>query len=271
MFSIEAVVVNRNSSAYTELLLRSLHARNPDVEGLNVTVVDGHSSDDGVAKLRDYTESQHIPFQLTSDRYFAAGNSHGEHLRDFALEHSTADYFLFLDSDVAFLEDGTILAMQEQLEARPDAFGVQALLSRDGGNEQEIGSDYCAQERIYCNWVTGSTPESVQTGVPTSASAMYYKMSPRLPPCCALVRNSNTFLLVAEIIGFSCAHTLAAAGGRGYDTFALMIQVMRTHGLRHLNATKMVLHFGGVCCGQDTPQKQALRDSLLSELRDKVA
>ncbi|NKB68504.1 MAG: hypothetical protein GKR89_15695 [Candidatus Latescibacteria bacterium] len=265
MKHIEGITINHDSSAYTELLLRSLYDRNPEVEGLNITVMD-NSSDDDTQPMMNYADEKGIPVKPTPERYLGYGNSHGEILRDFVLEHLHADYFLFLDTDIAFLEDDTISIMEKQLAAVPDAFGIQALLSHNGIDEQPLGSDYCAPEMLYRSVSRVAEKDRGKIGLPTTAHPLPSRMKHRIHPCCCLVRNSEAFKLVTEIIGFSPAGTLENACGKTFDTFGLMTQVMRTHQLKHIYSTKMVLHFIGATHA-NTPGKEQLRDRLLNQFR----
>jgi hypothetical protein len=214
---IEAVTVNHNTSAYAELMLRSLFARHEPTLDLSVTVMDNDSQDD-MSGLRAYAASRQIPIVPSGFTTETTYNSHGEVLRAFVLSHPRCTHYLFLDADVCFMEDGTIDTMLEELASSDDAFGIGARMSWDGVNE---------------------IPEETRTGNPDVYEA-------RLHPCCALVSNTPLFRRVVEEVGLSCANVLRAEGEEYLDTFKLMTKVMRTHGLRHVRATPMVLHFFNV-------------------------
>jgi hypothetical protein len=236
---IRAVVVNHNTSRYTELMLRSLFARHSPSLDLSITVLDNGSQDE-MPGLEAYTKCREIPVVPSSFALETECNSHGEILSKFVLEHPECAYYLFLDTDICFIEDDTIDTMVRELEQEPMAFGIAPRISSNG--ETEIGEEYW--EKIY---------------------------EYRLHPCCALVKNTAVFRRVVEEIGLSCVQYLWAEGKEYLDTFKLMSMVMKTHGYRHILSSKMVLHFFSVSYDRE-PQhvlefKAGLRDRLLGELR----
>ena len=246
-YHIEAVTVNHNTSRYMELMLRSLFARHSPNLDLCVTVFDNDSQDD-MTDLRAYAESQHIPILQSGFTTETENNSHGEVLSRFVLEHPDCTHYLFLDTDVCFVEDNTIVVMLKELEDRADAFGIGPKMSWDGIVEM---------------------PEEVRRDNPDIYAA-------RLHPCCALVKNTELFRRVVEEIGLSCAKHLWANGEEYLDTFKLMTKVMKTHGLRHVISSKMVLHFFCVSYVWEPTQhwddmKANRRDALLRELRKREA
>lgn len=211
---IEAVTVNHNTSRYMELMLRSLFARHPSGLDLSVTVFDNDSQDD-MTSLRAFAESKRIPIIQSGFTTETENNSHGEVLSRFVLEHPGCTHYLFLDADICFVEDNTLDVMLKELEERPDVFGIGPRMSWDGVVEM---------------------PEEVRERNPDIYAA-------RLHPCCALVKNTELFRRVVKEIGLSCAKHLWANGEEYLDTFKLMTKVMKTHGLRHIISSQMVLHF----------------------------
>ncbi len=236
---IQAVVVNHNTSKYTELMLRSLFERHPSNLDLSVTVLD-NGSQDGMTELEAYTRGKGIPVTPSGYEIKTKWNSHGEILRKFVLEHPDCAYYLFLDADICFLQDDTIPIMVRELEQAPTAFGIAPRISSNG--ETEIEEKYW--EIVYQS---------------------------RLHPCCALVRNTPVFRRVVDEIGLSCVQYLWAAGESYLDTFKLMTMVMSTHGLKHILSSKMILHFFSVSYDWEPPHvmayKAELRDRLLEEHR----
>ena len=236
---IQAVVVNHNTSKYTELMLRSLFARHPAFLDFSVTVFDNGSQDDTRA-LQDYARENGVAFLPSGFEPKTPFNSHGEILRRYVLEHSDCVYYLFLDADTCFMERDTLNTMIREVEREPGAFGIAPRLSSNG--ETEIPSDYW--ETVYDS---------------------------RLHPCCALVKNTTTFRRVVEEVGFSCVNYLWADREEYLDTFQLMSRVMKTHNLRHILSSKLVLHFFSVSYGGEPPEvmafKAGLRDLLLEKLR----
>lgn len=240
---IQAVVVNHNTSKYTELMLRSLFDRHPAPLDFSVTVFDNASQEDTVA-LEDYAREKGIPLLPSGFELKTEFNSHGEILRRFVLEHPECVYYLFLDADICFLESDTILTMRHELEQDPGAFGIAPRLSADGA--LEIPSEY--RDKVYHS---------------------------RLHPCCALVKNTALFRRVVEEIGFSCVKYLWAEREDYLDTFQLMTKVMKTHNAHPLQSSKMVLHFFSVSYDWEPSEvmafKAALRDRLLEEVRSRVS
>ena len=55
--------------------------------------------------------------------------------------------------------------------------------------------------------------------------------------------------------------------GAAFDTFGLMTQVMKTHGLRHGLSSKIVLLFGGISYNNNLEEKRNLCLKMLDELR----
>jgi hypothetical protein len=239
---IEAVTVNHNTSRYMELMLRSLFARHPSSLDLSVTIFDNVSQDDATG-LRAYAESKGIPIVQSGFTTETENNSHGEVLSRFVLEHPDCTHYLFLDPDVCFLEDNTLDVMMEELEGTTGAFGIGPRMSWDGVDE---------------------IPEEVRKANPDICDA-------RLHPCCALVKNTRVFRRVVEEIGLSCVKHLWADGDEYLDTFKLMTKVMRTHGLKHIISSRVVLHFFCVSYVWEPTQhwneaKAQRRDALLKEL-----
>ncbi len=128
---IEAISVNHNTSPYMELMLRSLFGRHGPELGLEVTVADNASMDDTTGLLA-YAEHMGIPIVPSGFTTNSSHNSHGEILSRFVLEHPDCSHYLFLDADVCFVEDNTLVVMREELDATRDAFGIVARLSWDG-------------------------------------------------------------------------------------------------------------------------------------------
>jgi hypothetical protein len=98
----------------------------------------------------------------------------------------------------------------------------------------------------------------------------------RLHPCCALVKNTPLFRLVVREVGLASANYLWAEGEEIFDTFKLMTKVMKTHGLKHVISSQMVLHFFCVSYVWEPTKhwdeaKAKRRDELLSKYRGQNA
>ena len=243
---IEAISVNHNTSAYMELMLRSLFVRHPAGLNFSVTILD-NASQDGLAGLSAYAGRKQVQLLPSGFSTATMNNSHGEILRQFVLDRSHCTHYLFLDADVCFVEDRTLHTMLAELEQAPGAFGVGPRISWDGVDE---------------------IPAAVRQANPDICDA-------RLHPCCALVRNTPLFRHVVEEIGLSCVKYLWAEREEYLDTFKLMTMVMRTHGLVHILSSKLIMHF--FCTSYDwddeatREHKQRVRDRLLGELREQDA
>lgn len=236
---VQAVVVNHNTSKYTELMLRSLFAHHSNPPDFAITILDNGSQDDTRA-LENYAGEKGAIFRPSGFELKTAFNSHGEILRRFVLGHADCVYYLFLDADTCFIEHDTLNTMIRELEQDPSAFGIAPRLSSNG--ETEIPVEHW--QTVYDS---------------------------RLHPCCALVKNTALFRRVVEEVGFSCVKYLWADHEEYFDTFQLMSRVMKTHDFRHIRSSKMVLHFFSVSYDWEPADAMAfkarLRDRFLKELQ----
>jgi GT2 family glycosyltransferase len=233
--NIQAVVVNHNTSRYTELLLRSMFARHTDELDMSVIVYDNNSLDDR-GGLEAFASAKGIPILPSGFEIKTKWNSHGEVLSRFVQEHPESCFLLFLDTDVCFLEDGTLDLMLEELQRDKTAFAISPRITSNADSEIE---------REHWPVVYGS----------------------RLHPCCALVKNTATFQRVVAEVGLSCVQFLWAHGEEYFDTFRLMTHVMKTHGFRVIHSAAMVQHFFCVSYELEPEKimnaKARLRDKLL--------
>ncbi|MEO7910735.1 MAG: hypothetical protein ABIV47_13900 [Roseiflexaceae bacterium] len=243
---IAAASVNHNTSAYMELMLRSLFAYHSAELPLSLTIFDNASTDDMQA-LHEYAANMHVAIVQSGFSLTTEYNSHGDILRRFVLDNPACTHYLFLDADVCFMEADTIPTMLNEVERTPLAFGIGPRMSWDGVNE---------------------IPLEVRRENPDICDA-------RLHPCCALIPNTPLFRQIVEIIGFSCVRYLWADREEYFDTFKLMTRVMQTHGLRHSMSSAMIQHFFCVSYewdSQETRQhKMRMRDQRLTELRASTA
>jgi hypothetical protein len=233
---IDAVVVNRNTSLFTELLIRSLKATHIRSLEIALTVLDNNSTDE-TTSLRDVCAQHDIPIRPSGFTTNGKRNSHGEILSRFVLQRPASSHYLFLDADVCFLEPNTIGQMLGNLESDPSLFAVGARQSWDGVEE---------------------VPEDSQPGL--------YRN--RMHPCCALIRNSETFQRVVQSVGLAGVTCHRNKGEHYWDTCELATRVMNTHGFRHEICKAMILHFFNVSYNpQWLKTKLALRDRMLERFR----
>lgn len=260
MAAIEAVVVNHNTSSFTELCLRSLFATHLETLDIAVTVMDNQSQDDTSA-LRAYTADQTIPFVQTGFTTESVNNTHGEVLRAFVLSHPDPQYYLLLDTDICFLQTDTLLTMQNELDADPNLFAMQPRMTVNGIDELP-GSGW---------QINIGSPIDLQASIAGQPTETFHGLlQPRCHPGCALIKNSPAFRRVVEHIGFSTAwlfgETLPMRGF--YDTFALLCLVMKTHELGYALSTTLVQHLFSVSYNDEAIDwKQRVVNEKLALLR----
>jgi hypothetical protein len=237
MTTIEGIVVNHNTSLFTELCLRSLLATHTHLD-LAMTICDNASTDDS-ASLRAYAEAHQIPFLASGFGLDAGNNTHGEVLRAFILEHPDPLYYLLLDADICFLQPDTLLTIQRELDADPYLFAVQGRMTVNGIDELPgSGWHINMNKPISLKASLDSQPEKEVWGL----------LQPRCHPGCVLIKNTPAFRRVAEHIGLSTAWLYGEAQpNRGfYDTFGLACLVMKTHGQSYGLSSALVQHFFSV-------------------------
>lgn len=259
MSAIEAVVVNHNTSSFTELCLRSLFATHPVLD-IAVTVLDNDSLDDTSA-LRAYTAKRGIPFLPSGFTTETVNNTHGEVLRAFILNHPNPEYYLLLDTDICFLQPDTLLTMQRELDANPGLFAMQPRMTINGIDELP-GSGW---------QINIGSPIDLQASIAGQPVKTYHGLlQPRCHPGCALIKNSPAFRRVVEHIGLSTAWLFGEAlPMRGfYDTFALLCLVMKTHELDYALSSALVQHLFSVSYNDEAIDwKQRVVNEKLALLR----
>lgn len=237
MSNIQAVTVNHNTSKYVELMLRSLNAFNISGLKIDITIMDNASDDDGLTDLQAYAKVCGIPICQSGFTTKSELNSHGEVLSRYVLSHEKADYYLFLDADICFIQPDTINMMLDLLKSNNHLFAV--------GTRQTWDAD-------------AEIPDDHRQGV-------YYD---RLHPACALIKNSEIFQKVIESIGMTGIKYCFTQGEVYWDTCKLMTKTMATHGLGYEICDAMVQHFFGVSYNSEwKTHKEALRDKLLLQYK----
>lgn len=241
---INAVTVNHNTSAYLELMLRSLCSHHPEGLNFTLTIYDNASQDD-LSSITAFADSKGFTLRQSGHTTKTIHNSHGEILSRFVLENVDCSHYLFLDSDICFLEDQTIHWMMSELENNSSAFGIMPRMSWDGKDE---------------------IPEEILNENPDIYQA-------RLHPCCALVKNSPLFRTVVKEVSLSVSKIVWSDYEEYLDTFKLMTRVMKTHNLQHILSSVMILHFFSVSypwepSKQWEKEKSNRRDTLLEKYRN---
>lgn len=240
---VEACVVNHNTSVFTELALRSLAATHQERlrrGGLRLTVVDNHSSDEGLAELKAACREVNAEFRLS--RWPAGGssvNSHGDVLRDFVAGKPDASHILFVDTDVCFTTEDCVDVMVGELGAEPDVWAVQARfawLEEHGGPGGSHTIWAGRRQRLRVS-IDGAVAGPFTGG-----------HKARCHPAVALVANTPVFRRVAEVVGLSAGVTIAADESiAGFaDTLGPATLAMATHNLRHVLSEVVVEHYHGI-------------------------
>ena len=231
---IYGVTLNHNTSHFVELMLRTLFLTNQlDTFDLTMTILDNASDDDQLPALRSYLDTRRVSVQQTGFDTAIAVEKHGAALQAFVMQHPECSHYLFLDSDMWFVERDTIGTMLHELDgAGPDVFGNQA----------RIAGYYAGRIIEGHGGVPGAgDPPTWQT---TYDGRTYVtSITPRCSPVCSLIKNTPLFRRVVEIIGFTPIRRLHFDRELYYDTFGLMTSVMQTHQQRFIVSSKTINHF----------------------------
>jgi hypothetical protein len=252
MTTVEAVIVNHNTSVFAELAVRSLASSIAGgSESVRITVRDNHSSDDGLPARRDAVASLGASFERS--RWPATStplNSHGDVLRDFVLDKPDADFYLFVDADIDFEEQATVRRMVDELEADRALWAVQARFRTAEAKRVDGTLDVNA----------GGQPVELdvrqRSGEWRDTAPISGRVQPRCHPGATLVRNGDALQRLATTLGFGTAYLVSGdeAVAGFYDTFGLATAAMAVHGLRYGLSSATVHHY--FCVSYD-PAKRA--------------
>lgn len=251
---IYAVTVNQNTSHFTELMLRTLFLKN-NLNGIDfrVTVLDNHSDDESLEELKTYLSEQNIQFLQTGFDTGVAPEKHGTAFARFIREERDCSHYLFLDSDMWFVEEDTIPAMLTELSvAASTMFANQAQIFGYYAYRIIEGKDRVAG----ANDLDGTTWETLLQN-PAQTARYATHIGKRCSPVCALVKNLSLFHQVVERMGLAPAIGLGPGEAVHYDTFSLMTNVMATHGYDFMISSKRVNHFTET--GYQ-PERRAVKD-----------
>lgn len=259
---IYGVAVNHNTSHFVELMLRTLFYTN-DLSGFDfhMLVLDNNSDDEYLSQLKAYLSDQRIPLIQTGFDNSLAPEKHGAAFESFVEEYGDCTHYLFLDSDMWFVENNTMATMLSELrESSPSVFANQAriygyyayrVIEGQDGNPGVGDVDDFPAWQVSC-WDTEYTTRLLR----------------RCSPVCSLIANTPVFRKVVEIIGLGRAMGFEVGSAKWYDTFSLMTHVMATHDLRFIVSSKRINHF--TMTGYQS-EARGLKDSnclvMLEELR----
>lgn len=231
------VTVNHNTSHFVELMLRTLFLTN-DVTGLRfeMTVLDNQSDDRHITDLRTYLATTTIALHQTGFDTTHAPEKHGLAFATFIRDHPACTHYLFLDSDMWFIEPATIPTfVTELLHAPRTTFANQARIFGYYAGRMIEGRDGIPGTGAY----DGHEPFTM-----TWDDRQYTQVIvPRCSPVCALVANTPLFRQVVDRIGLTPAYRFGREQVYFYDTFSFMTQVMATHGQSFRVSAKTVNHF----------------------------
>lgn len=253
--TVLALSVNHRSTAYMDLMLRSLITRHQQRDELQIVVLDSASPD---LDLLSWTGDYGITIEPTGYGTNVPLNTHGEILRDAILKRPDADEYLLLDADAFFLSDDTIDTMRAELAADPTLFAVQAQQCDENGVVFEFRGEPLPERLVRVNF-----RNSIAEDWWTPADEFSFNYGDRLHPYCVLLRNSDGLQRAVELIGLSPAMTQCVRGALWWDTLGLFTQVMKTHGLSWRHSTARVGHFANVSWADEwAAEKAARRDAL---------
>lgn len=259
---VRAVTVTQNTSAFTELMLRTLFCTNELAScEFHIDVLDNNSTDPGLADLESYLAEKNIPLTPTGFPYYVAAELHGAALSEFVRQHPECTHYLFLDADMWFIEPNTIATMLRELHtAPPNTFAIQARIFG-----YYVGFVYEGRDGI-----PGTNAFEHVSTWPIEFEGRTYKniYATRCSPVCCLVANTPLFRQVVETVGLSQAIRFGVGEVVYHDTFSLMTHVMATHGHSFAISAKTVNHFTQTSYlnAERGPRERDCR-SMLEELR----
>ncbi len=263
---ITAVTLNHDTSHFVELMLRTLFITN-DLSGVDIkfVVLDNASDDEHLQELLLFLESRGIPFIQTGLDHQVAVEKHGIALNHFVQANPDCTHYLFLDSDMWFVERNTIPVMLGELAAAPASiFANQARIYGYYAGRVIEGKDGVAGQGD----LDATTWETVcgNPVVPETHYTTHWKS--RCSPVCSLIANTPIFQKVVDTVGLNPAISFGAGEAGHYDTFGLMTHVMATHGFHFIVSSKTIHHFTQAAY---VPELRAPKDrdclKMLGELR----
>ena len=261
--SIHAVTVTQNTSAFTELMLRTLFLTN-ELGGFEfrLTVLDNNSSDPEFGALKAYLGAQQIPLVPTGFPYYVAAEQHGAALTDFVRDHVGCTHYLFLDADMWFVEQNTIATMLRELQsAPPNTFAIQARIYG-----YYVGFVYEGRDGIPG---TNAFEHIPTWPIEFEGRTYVNRYATRCSPVCSLIANTPLFRHVVATVGLSQAIRFGIGEVAYHDTFSLMTQVMATHRQQFRVSSQIVNHFTQTSyVNADRSVRERDCQSMIDELRE---
>lgn len=226
---INAVTVNHNTSRFTELMIRSLLKMNDLLSlPLNLTVLDNKSDDKYLDVLLNFLKSNNIHLQQTGFDNSIDVEKHGIALEEYVKNNPDCDFYLFLDSDMWFIEERTIGTMLSELDSSSeDIFAVQA----------RIYGHYAKEVIEGKNGKPGHTFKDKMTWSMKYDDKSYkvYVKDERCSPVCCLIRNVFPFRRIVNSTGLTPVQIFRVGSVNHYDTFGLMTHLMFSLGKKIYN------------------------------------
>lgn len=217
---LEVVSVDHGTSVFAELMLRSLFAMHPSGLSFRVTIKQNEVTDDPEdrAALSACARQLGATIEPTGLGWEAV-NTHGQILEHFVLEHPDCSHYLFVDSDVCFLQEQTLHTMVGELEADAEAFAITPRKSWDGEVEAPAGSWVGREIELgyEMRWPGDRNSKRRKSGRRVAHS----RLQPRVHPFCTLIRNTPEFRSMVEHLGLSLSWSFAIPG-RIWDTLGLL-------------------------------------------------
>ena len=249
---VKAVAVDHETSRFSELMIRSFCDTQRYSMDIEFTLIRRSIMESDLPKIPGMNiRIVKSPFQ--SERV----NTHGENLSWFVTSNADCDFYLFLDSDIVFIQKDTLQLLISELEADPSLFAVQARLSKDGLVEQDGGSEEVETGGKFINYQISTQREAVDIGQPFRRDPHEMLFRERVHPCCCLVRNTQIFRAICAEVGLSVATLELSTAVVAHDTLGLLTTIMKILGYGYRISNAMVIHYGG---GSYKPTTDILQD-----------
>jgi hypothetical protein len=257
---IHAVVVNQNTSIFTELMIQTLiRSDNLSELGFHLTVIDNDSSDRCLDNLKATVAANGWSWLQSGFDSTLSVDKHAAALQMFFEQCSSNEWILLLDADVWFPEKHTIKTLIETLEAHTKAFACHPMIF--SLPEQTVAEGISR--------IPGATPHDDSHWIQTLDGNEYtVSRQPRCTPICCLIRLDAVIKKVLSSFGSYRAHIYQLGKAYFYDTLALTTKILATHGYTYCVSRNTVCHFVGVLSDQSQNKEKTELCRLLLEKLD---